>query len=74
MNAIVARLPPRAVRCATVKVRQRVPFTATVALPRDDLAARRERKRLGHLSAAQVQRLLVAAELRKKATEGERDE
>jgi hypothetical protein len=74
VNAIVARPSLRAVRCATVKARQHDPFAATVALPQDEVAVRRERKRLGHLSAAQVRRLLVAAELRKKATEGERDE
>ncbi|HUQ52557.1 MAG TPA: hypothetical protein VM692_10070 [Gammaproteobacteria bacterium] len=34
----------------------------------------RERKRLGHLTHSQVERLLIAAELRKKAIEGERDE
>ena len=54
--------------------RQNAPFAKTLVLPQDELAARREQKRLGQLSPAQVQRLLVAAELRKKATEGERDE
>jgi hypothetical protein len=43
-------------------------------LPADELALRRERKRLGHLTPSQIQRLIVAAELRKKATQGERDE
>lgn len=58
----------------TVKARQHDPFAETAVLPRDELAVRRERKRLGHFTPAQVQRLLVAAELRKKATQGERDE
>jgi hypothetical protein len=74
VNAIIARPVPRSVRCATVKVRQHDPLAETVVLPQDELAVRRERKRLGYLSPAQVQRLLVAAELRKKVTEGERDE
>jgi hypothetical protein len=43
-------------------------------LPPDELAIRRERKRLGQLSPSQIQRLIVAAELRRKATEGELDE
>jgi hypothetical protein len=38
------------------------------------LAARRERKRAGGWSRSQLERLLAAAELRKKATQGERDE
>ena len=46
----------------------------TIVLPPDELAARRERKRAGGWSRPQLERLLVAAELRKKATEGERDE
>jgi hypothetical protein len=50
------------------------PHAETVVLPPDELAIRRERKRLGHLSPSQIQRLLVAAELRRKSTEGERDE
>jgi hypothetical protein len=74
VNGIVARPTARSIRCATVKARQHDPFAETVVLPQDELAARRERKRLGYLSPAQVQRLLVAAELRKKVTEGERDE
>ena len=74
MNAIVARRAPRSVRCATVKVRQHDPFAETLVLPRDELAVHRERKRLGYLSPAQIQRLIAAAELRKKVTEGERDE
>jgi hypothetical protein len=52
---------------------QRDPRTATISVPPDELAARRERKRLGSLTLSQIQRLIVAAELRKKATEGERD-
>ena len=50
------------------------PHTSTVVLPPDELAIRRERKRLGHLTPSQIQRLIVAAELRKKATEGECDD
>lgn len=50
------------------------PFAETVVLPRDELAVRRERKRLGQLTPAQVERLLVAAALREKATQCERDE
>lgn len=46
----------------------------TATAPSDELAIRRERKRLGQLTRSQVQRLIIAAELRKKATEGERDE
>jgi hypothetical protein len=57
-----------------VKQRQHDPFAETVVLPQDELAIRRERKRLGYLSPAQIERLLVAAELRKKVAEGERDE
>jgi hypothetical protein len=57
-----------------VNARKHDPFADTVVLPHDELAARRERKRAGKLNAAQIQRLLVAAELRKKVTEGERDE
>jgi hypothetical protein len=74
VNAVAARVMFRSVRCAAVKARQYDPFAKTLVLPQDELAVRRERKRLGQLSPAQVQRLLVAAELRKKATEGERDE
>lgn len=57
-----------------VKVRQHDPLAETVVLPQDELAVRRERKRLGFLSPAQIQRLIAAAELRKKVAEGERDE
>jgi hypothetical protein len=53
---------------------QHHPHTRTVVLPPDELAIRRERKRLGQLSPSQIQRLIVAAELRRKTTEGERDE
>ena len=60
--------------CPTVNARQHDPFAETVVLPPDELAIRRERKRAGHLTPSQVKRLLVAAELRKKATEDERDE
>lgn len=74
VNAIVARRAPRSVRCATVKAQQHDPFAETLVLPQDELAVCRERKRLGYLSPAQIQRLLTAAELRKKVTEGERDE
>ena len=49
-------------------------FAETVVLPRDELAVRREQKRVGRLTLSQIQRLLVAAELRKKATQGENDE
>jgi hypothetical protein len=64
---------PRCLRCATVN-RQHDPFAETLVLPRDELAVRREQKRARRLTPAQVQRLLVAAELRKKATQGENDE
>jgi hypothetical protein len=57
-----------------VNARQYDPFAETVVLPQDELAIRRERKRAGVLSPSQVQRLLRAAALRKKATQGERDE
>ena len=49
------------------------PLTRTAVLPSDEIAIHRERKRLGYLSPSQVQRLIVAAELRRKATEGEHD-
>jgi hypothetical protein len=52
----------------------RDPHTRTAVLPPDEVAIRRERKRLGHLTPSQIQRLIVAAELRRKATEGERDD
>jgi len=50
------------------------PLASTAVLPSDELALHRERKRLGYLSPSQVQRLIVAAELRRKATEGENDD
>ena len=53
---------------------QNDPHATTVVLPPDELAARRQSKRAGRLTPSQVQRLLVAAELRRKATQGERDE
>jgi hypothetical protein len=62
------------VGCAAVKARQHDPLAETVVLPQDELINRRERKRLGRLTPSQIERLLVAAELRKKATQGERDE
>ena len=68
---------PRCLRSAAVNTKpldQHDRFAATVVLPTDELAARRERKRLKPLTPAQIQRLIVAAELRRKATEGERDE
>jgi hypothetical protein len=58
----------------TVSARPQDAFASTVVLPRDELAIRRERKRLKQLTPSQVQRLLLAAALRRKATEGERDE
>jgi hypothetical protein len=64
----------RPLGCATVQTRQNDPHAATVVLPPDELAARRQTKRAGRLTPSQVQRLLIAAELRKKATQGERDE
>jgi len=57
-----------------VNPRQHDPLAETAAIPQDELAARRDGKRTGRLKPSQVQRLLVAAELRKKATQGERDE
>ena len=64
---------PWCVRCATVN-RQHDPFAETAVLPKDELAVRREQKRIGRLTPSQIQRLLVAAELRRKATQGENDE
>jgi hypothetical protein len=57
-----------------VNPRQHDPSAETAVLPQDELAVRREEKRAGRLMWSQIQRLLVAAELRKKATQGERDE
>lgn len=50
------------------------PFAETVVLPRDELAVRRERKRSGELTRAQIERLLAAAALREKTMQCERDE
>jgi hypothetical protein len=52
-----------------VNTRQHDPFAATVVLPPDELARRREQKRTGRLTPAQLERLLVAAELRKRANQ-----
>jgi hypothetical protein len=49
-------------------------FSDTIVLPTDELALCRERKRRGQLTRSHVQRLIVADHLRRKATEGERDE
>ena len=57
-----------------MNARKHDPFADTIVLPRDELAARRELKRTRPLTPGQVRRLLVAAELRTKVTEGERDE
>jgi hypothetical protein len=54
-----------------VKPRQNDPHATTVVLPPDELAERRQRKRDGRLTLSQIQRLLVAAELRKRANQGE---
>ena len=51
--------------------RQHDPLAATVVLPRDELAVRRERKLDVRLTPAQVERLLIAAELRKRANQSE---
>jgi hypothetical protein len=64
----------RSVRCAPVSFRNYDPHADTIVLPRDELAVRRERKRAGGLTPSQLKRLLVAAELRKKTLEHERDE
>jgi hypothetical protein len=42
-----------------------------VVLPRDELAAQRQRKREKQLTFSQIRRLLVAAELRKRANQSE---
>jgi len=57
-----------------VNPRQHHPSAETAVLQQDELAVRREEKRAGRLAWSQIKRLLVAAELRKKATQGERDE
>jgi len=64
----------RRIPCASMKAQQHDTFAETVALPQDELAIHRERKRMRWLSPAQVDRLLASNERRKKATEGERDE
>ena len=55
--------------------RQNDPHAATVVLPPDELAARRQSKRLSPLASGltleKVRRLLVAAELRKRANQTE---
>ena len=53
--------------------RQNDPHAITVVLPPDELAARRQRKREGRLTVAQIRRLLVAAELRRRANQGEHE-
>ena len=58
----------------TKQQRQCDPHSDTIVLPTDELALCRERKRRGQLSWSQVQRLIVADQLRRKATEGENDE
>jgi hypothetical protein len=54
-----------------VSTRQNDPHAETVVLPRDELAPRRQSKREGRLTLSQIQRLLVAAELRKRANQAE---
>jgi hypothetical protein len=55
--------------------RQNDPHAATVVLPPDELAVRRQSKRLSPLASGltleKVRRLLVAAELRKRANQTE---
>jgi hypothetical protein len=46
-------------------------FATTLVLPRDELAVRRQAKREERLALAQIQRLLIAAELRKRSNQGE---
>jgi hypothetical protein len=53
---------------------QHDPLARTAVLPPDEVAIQRERKRLGHLTPSQIERLIVAAELRRRATEGEGDD
>lgn len=57
-----------------VTVRQNDPFAETVVLPQDEVAAARQRKRDRRLSLPQIQRLLAAAEQRKKPDTGEQTE
>jgi hypothetical protein len=54
-----------------VNTRQYDPFATTVVLPPDELAPRREQKAVRQLKPEQVRRLLIAAELRKRANQGE---
>ena len=42
---------------------QHDPLARTAVLPPDEVAIQRERKRLGHLTPSQIERLIVAAEL-----------
>lgn len=51
--------------------RQSNAHAATLVLPRDELAARRQSKQEGRLTLEQIRRLLVAAELRKRANQSE---
>jgi hypothetical protein len=51
--------------------RQNDAHATTLVLPSDELAARRQTKREGRLTLAQLRRLLVAAELRKRANQSE---
>jgi hypothetical protein len=51
--------------------RQNDHHATTLVLPSDELAARRQNKREGRLTLAQIRRLLVAAELRKRANQSE---
>lgn len=72
MTRIGARRGVTPVRCETVQTPQN--DQAKVVVLQDERAARRQNKSAGQLTRSQVERLLVAAELRKKATEGEHDE
>jgi hypothetical protein len=54
-----------------VNARQNDPHAETAILPRDELAVRRQHKREGRLTREQLQRLLVAAELRKRSNQDE---
>jgi hypothetical protein len=51
--------------------RQTDTHATTLVLPKDELASRRQSKREGRLTLAQIRRLLVAAELRKRANQSE---
>ena len=52
-----------------MNARENDPHAETLILPQDELAARRQSKREGKLALSQIQRLLVAAELRKRASQ-----